>query len=131
MKVFLFFCGPDKTALANHALALGQVLAAHGLADKFEILLLSEALRAPREARIAQTQEAVVLEFLGSPDPTDYQACHEPHLCLPPDCPGDEALEQMAQVLEGLGYVQFAAEAPLDPQDEAELLENLKDLGYL
>ncbi len=94
------------------------------------VVLLQESKRATREALIAHSPEAVVVDWCRGDDP-DYQASEQPHCSVTDEGAVLDGMAEVFAVLEGLGYVDFAQQGSLSPEQDAELVEKLKELGYV
>lgn len=160
MSVFtLFLCGPAVGELAAAAPALLEELAARGVAARVlsdgaaaegvvsgrgaalaeaitaahgagasAVVLVSEPRRETREALAAAVPEAVVIDW---PGPGDFEPTLSPHASVTEGATVLAGLTEVFAVLEGLGYLAYGAGEALTDAQDAELVERLKDLGYV
>jgi len=149
MAFSLFLCGPRVLELSAAAPAIVEELEGRGLEAAVldsrggglealvaslgalppgvsRVVLLGEPSRARREALVAGAPEAVVVDWPGE---GPFEPTPSPHLTLPAGCGALEGLREVFALLEGLGYVPYAA--AVTEAQEAELVERLKDLGYV
>lgn len=94
------------------------------------IVLLPESRHQQREDLFGKIPDAVVVDWCRSGD-ADYQFSQRPHCAVHNEEDLVEGLAEVFALLEGLGYLDMAAQAQLSPAQDAELLEKLKDLGYV
>jgi len=159
-SVVVFLCGPDLARVATLApdlqqeLALRQiaarVLADHGAPgpslavaqgealtkqieatlgqDVWVVVLLAEPSRERREALAQRFSETVVVDWAPAPP---FEASESPHLTVADAGEPVAALGEVFALLEGLGHLPFASQGVMRPEQEAEVVQRLKELGYL
>lgn len=94
------------------------------------VVLLQENSLERRENLIDTAEEAVVVDWCRAED-TEYQRSKAAHCEVVEEQQVIEGMAQVFAVLEGLGYLPFADRGTLSPQEDAELVEKLKELGYV
>lgn len=154
MSCRLFLCGPDVAALRARLDPLVAALRRRGapaalvetqhddedagrarvvgdgpLATGVAILLVSEPRAPVREAAIARAPTAVVVAW-GDEGVAGFEPVADPHLRVRGASDVDEALAAVVALLEGLGYVGAPVRGALTDDEDAALLQDLKDLGY-
>jgi len=111
-----------------------DALPAHltGLAKKdlSAVVFFTEPARAAREAIIDQAPDPVVVDWCKLDDP-GFERSEGAHCDLADEEQVLEGFAEIFAVLEGLGYVPFADRGSLTPEQDAELVEKLKELGYV
>lgn len=117
----VFLVSPEE--IVNKVKVLGAMPAV-------AILLWPESNRAQREAVLSQIPEAVVVDWCRDDD-TQFQFSQRPHCTVHNENEPLEGLAEVFALLEGLAYVDAPQQGQLSPAQDAELVEKLKELGYV
>jgi hypothetical protein len=111
-----------------------EALPAHlsGLAERdiSAVVFCCELARAAREAIIARAPDPVVVDWCRL-DEVTFERSEGAHCDLTDEEQVLDGFAEIFAVLEGLGYVPFADRGALTPEQDAELVEKLKELGYV
>ncbi|MBN2359218.1 MAG: hypothetical protein JXR83_07170 [Deltaproteobacteria bacterium] len=128
---YLPAAGGDGAAEGSRrAPALPDRIAEATAAGEVALLLLEEPSRERREALLASAPEAVVVDW-GLCAGTEFEPSDPPHLAVAADVNAREGLAQVLALLEGLGLLPRAEQTASPQPEQRELVEQLRELGYL
>ena len=94
------------------------------------MVFLDEATRQTRELTIDACENAVVVDWRVDGE-ASFEASVRPHLSIESRADALDGLKQLFDLLEGLGYLQEGEQGQLSAEQNAELVEKLKELGYV
>jgi hypothetical protein len=93
------------------------------------MVLWSEPDSAARERVTGQVEQAVVLDWPGDSQHR-FHSSEDSYASIEASSP-EEVWGETFELLEGLGYLPHAERGALGAEEQADLLADLKDLGYI